>query len=196
MGISSSSVTTKSTSTTPTTTSKTSLPYPTQSGIISSCNKFQNAVSGDYCYIFASNNGITTAELYAWNPILGPNGENCGTQFQAGVDYCVGVSSAAATTTTTSSVIPTQSGIAANCNRIVVAKSGDYCSLFAQDNCMVPSNSPLSPSILYQSLMDLDSYYDGAVIRLVCYFPLVKIQTSTVASTANMRITFSLIFST
>lgn len=129
---------------TPTSSSTTSLPYPTQSGIIASCNKFKDAESGDYCSKFASDNGITTQQLYAWNPVLGANGENCNTLFQAGVDYCVGVSSTSATsssastsptsTTATTSAVPTQSGIAANCNKIVVAKSGDYCYLFAQDN--------------------------------------------------------------
>lgn len=37
--------------------------------------------------------GITTAQLYQWNPVLGSNGENCSLQFQSGIDYCVGVSS-------------------------------------------------------------------------------------------------------
>lgn len=137
-----SSSTTSSTSTTskPTTTTA-SLPYPTQSGIVANCNKFKNAVSGDYCFKFAADNGITPDQLYAWNAILGLNGANCATQFQAGVDYCVGVSSTSSTTTTTTtttSAIPTQSGIAANCNKIVVAKSGDYCYLFAQDNNITP----------------------------------------------------------
>ncbi|KAK0117167.1 hypothetical protein ONS96_013000 [Cadophora gregata f. sp. sojae] len=138
VGVSSSSPTTTTSRPPATTTStKTSLPYPTQSGIIATCNKFKNAVTGDFCSQFATNNGITTAQLYAWNPVLGPNGENCATQFQANVDYCVGVSSSAATSTTkTSSVIPTQSGIAKNCNKIVVAKSGDFCFAFAQNNAI------------------------------------------------------------
>lgn len=49
--------------------------------------------SGDYCYIFAQNNDITTAQLYTWNSALGANGENCGTEFFAGYYYCVGVAS-------------------------------------------------------------------------------------------------------
>ncbi|KAI2464655.1 hypothetical protein F4781DRAFT_436189 [Annulohypoxylon bovei var. microspora] len=48
----------------------TSLPFPTQSGIIATCNKFKDAESGDYCSKFASDNGITTQELYAWNSVL------------------------------------------------------------------------------------------------------------------------------
>ncbi|KAI1458827.1 hypothetical protein F4805DRAFT_114666 [Annulohypoxylon moriforme] len=80
---------TSSSSKPPSTT--TSLPFPTQSGIIATCNKFNDAKKGDYCSKFASDNNITTQQLYAWNPVLGANGENCDTQFQAGVDYCVGV---------------------------------------------------------------------------------------------------------
>lgn len=69
----------------------TSLPYPTQSGITLLCNKYAEAVSGDYCYLFAQKHNITTDELYAWNQILGPDGADCSTQFQAGVDYCVSI---------------------------------------------------------------------------------------------------------
>lgn len=69
--------------------STSSLPYPTQSGIISSCNKYAEAKSGDYCFKFAQDNNISTDDLYKWNPILGPNGANCSTLFQANYDYCV-----------------------------------------------------------------------------------------------------------
>ena len=66
-----------------------SLPYPTQSDITPTCDKYVDAKAGDYCYLFAQNNNITTDELYSWNGILGPNGANCSTEFQAGYDYCV-----------------------------------------------------------------------------------------------------------
>ena len=142
--------------------STSSLPYPTQSGIAPACSKYIEAKNGDYCFIFAQNNNITTDELYSWNTILGPNGANCSTEFQAGYDYCVSTvldpcefphthlgmnqvgvftTSATATSTptptsspTTSSAIPTQSGLASNCNKIVVAQKGDTCSSFAQAN--------------------------------------------------------------
>ncbi|KAG9682340.1 hypothetical protein KCU76_g13871, partial [Aureobasidium melanogenum] len=58
-------------------------PSPTQSGIAANCNEYQIPKSGDYCYMFAQNNNITTDELYAWNTFLGTNGVNCQTQFQA-----------------------------------------------------------------------------------------------------------------
>jgi len=72
-------------------TTTTSSVIPTQSGIAGDCNKIVVAESGDYCFLFAQDNNITTAELYAWNPILGPNGENCSTEFQLNEGYCVSV---------------------------------------------------------------------------------------------------------
>ncbi|KAH8901682.1 hypothetical protein GQ53DRAFT_851663 [Thozetella sp. PMI_491] len=60
---------------------------------VSNCNKFAQAQTGDYCYLFAQNNGITTDQLYAWNAVLGSDGSGCGTEFWAGYWYCVGVSS-------------------------------------------------------------------------------------------------------
>jgi len=68
-------------------------PSPTQSGISPKCNKWAEAGDGDYCYIFAQNNGITTAQLYQWNTVLGSGGANCSTLFWKGEYYCVGVSS-------------------------------------------------------------------------------------------------------
>jgi len=66
-------------------------PSPTQTGMAANCNKWVAAKSGDDCYDFAVANGITQANLYAWNAVLGANGANCGLQFQAGENYCVGV---------------------------------------------------------------------------------------------------------
>jgi hypothetical protein len=67
-------------------------PGPTQSGIINTCNKYAQATSGIGCEDFAAQNGITPKQLYAWNRVLGPNGENCGTSLWANEWYCVGVS--------------------------------------------------------------------------------------------------------
>ncbi|KAF8252101.1 LysM domain-containing protein [Wilcoxina mikolae CBS 423.85] len=69
------------------------VPTPTQpNNIISNCNKYAQAKSGDYCYLFAQNNGITTAQLYAWNSVLGSDGSGCANSFWLGYWYCVGVS--------------------------------------------------------------------------------------------------------
>jgi LysM repeat protein len=83
------------TSTTRTSNTPVSAPGPTQSGITASCDSFAEAVAGQTCTVFASAHGITTSELYAWNPVLGTNGANCATSFWAEEWYCVGVSNSA-----------------------------------------------------------------------------------------------------
>ncbi|KAI1827702.1 hypothetical protein F4861DRAFT_535908 [Xylaria intraflava] len=125
----------KSTTTTASKTSSTSsLPYPTQSGIAFNCNSYATPKAGDSCYQFAGDHHITTDELYAWNKILGANGANCSTEFQVGYDYCIGVATTSTPTTTSSAPAPTQTGLVANCDKIVVAQKGDTCYMFAQEN--------------------------------------------------------------
>ena len=117
-------------------------PSLVQAGIDSQCTKYAEALSGTYCSLFASDNDITLAQLYTWNPILGTNGANCGTLFYANTYYCIGAPSAAATTTTakaatTTSVTapgPTQTGITAACNKFAEVVSGDGCSIFASEH--------------------------------------------------------------
>jgi LysM repeat protein len=132
------------TTTPPISTSTPIAPSPTQSGIVSNCDLYAQAASGDYCSKFAADNSITTTELYAWNAVLGPNGANCNTEFFAGYYYCVGISGSSSPTTTSSSAAtsttavavpsPTQSGIVSNCNGFAQAVSGDYCYEFASNH--------------------------------------------------------------
>lgn len=75
------------------TSSTMSTPEPTQSGIISNCNKFAESIPGLGCDAFAAAKGITPEQLYTWNPILGIAGANCASKFWAGEYYCVGVRS-------------------------------------------------------------------------------------------------------
>ncbi|OBT78531.1 hypothetical protein VF21_01031 [Pseudogymnoascus sp. 05NY08] len=144
--------------TTTTTTPPTGVvtPTPIQDGVISTCNKFAKAASGEYCSLFAGNNGITTAQLYLWNTVLGSNGQNCDSSFWADEYYCVGVSgtSPPATTTSTTPVqtpSPVQDGMVANCNKFALAPAGSYCSLFADNNSITTAqlytwNSVLGPN--------------------------------------------------
>ncbi|PQE27499.1 hypothetical protein CJF31_00009116 [Rutstroemia sp. NJR-2017a BVV2] len=81
------------TSQTSTSVAQVTAPGPTQSGIVSNCNKYDTPTGGVGCYDFATGHNITPAQLYAWNPALGANGANCGTSFWAQEYYCVGVSS-------------------------------------------------------------------------------------------------------
>jgi len=55
--------------------------------MIAGCKKFYQAVSGDYCYLIATNNGIDTATFTSWNPAVG---SGCSTLF-VGYYYCAGV---------------------------------------------------------------------------------------------------------
>lgn len=133
IGVASASTTTSSTITS---TSVVAAPGPTQSGIISSCDLYATPKSGTGCYDFATANNITPAQLYDWNKVLGDNGANCGTQFQAGEYYCIGISGPTTTSATSTKTTPSpvQSGIASNCNKYALPKSGEGCYDFATDN--------------------------------------------------------------
>ncbi|EOD48364.1 hypothetical protein UCRNP2_4885 [Neofusicoccum parvum UCRNP2] len=87
-------VSTPATSTTAaaTTTTSSAAPSPTQdNSIVSSCNRYAQAQDGDYCSLFADENAITAAQLYAWNAVLGSDGSGCDSEFWLGYWYCVGV---------------------------------------------------------------------------------------------------------
>lgn len=100
----------RSTPPAPTPTSSLVIPTPNQpNNAVSNCNKFAQALEGDYCLViyleaiiqktltnvswqlFAERNAITTTQLYAWNQVL-DNGDGCGSSFWKDYWYCVGVS--------------------------------------------------------------------------------------------------------
>lgn len=60
---------------------------PTQSGIISGCNRYYTVVDGDSCNHIEILYGITFAQLYRWNPAIGSNCQTLG----VGDSVCVGV---------------------------------------------------------------------------------------------------------
>ena len=124
------STTTTTTSSVASTSTGVTAPGPTQTGIISNCNAFAEAISGDSCDAFATRNHITDADLYAWNTVLGTGGANCGTSLWAQEYYCVSISALG----------PTQAGIASNCNNFAAAISGDTCDAFATRNGITDAN--------------------------------------------------------
>lgn len=148
-----SSSTSKQTSSSSTTITATSTgvtaPGPTQAGIISTCNKFAESISGLGCYDFAVAEGITPAQLYAWNTILGVDGADCGAELWADEYYCVGVSGSSTPTSTSSTVAstttsvtaagPTQSGIISTCNKFAESISGLGCYDFAVAEGITPA---------------------------------------------------------
>ncbi|KAH3941458.1 hypothetical protein HBI56_198660 [Parastagonospora nodorum] len=122
----------------PTITSVVGAPGPTQSGIISSCNKYALPANLQGCYDFASANGITPTQLYSWNAVLGSNGETCGSAFQAGEYYCVGIQTPSSTKPV-SAPGPTQSGIVASCTKFAKPPAGTGCYDFATQNGITPT---------------------------------------------------------
>ncbi|KAI0595745.1 carbohydrate-binding module family 50 protein [Biscogniauxia sp. FL1348] len=76
-----------------TTSSGPPAPTPTQDGnAVSNCNAYAQAQEGDWCAAFAERNGVREVDLYAWNSVLGANGENCASSLWYGYWYCIGVS--------------------------------------------------------------------------------------------------------
>lgn len=76
------------------TSSTSSLPISTPNqpnNAISNCNRFAASQSGDWCGKFAERNGILLTQLYAWNAVLGADGNGCTSNFWAGYYYCVGI---------------------------------------------------------------------------------------------------------
>ncbi|KAI9642412.1 hypothetical protein NHQ30_009217 [Ciborinia camelliae] len=130
--------TSPSSSSVPTSTSSLGPAGPTHTGQPASCNKWHVVVDGDSCASVAAKYGISTAQLFSWNPAVSTD---CVTNFWLGQAYCVGISgttttpTSATTTTATSVPSPTQEGNAVtNCNKYAQAKDGDSCDIFAERN--------------------------------------------------------------
>jgi LysM repeat protein len=130
---------TPTTSTTTTPTNGISTPTPTQTGMVSNCNKFYLVQSGNTCDSISSANGIPLSLFYTWNPAVG---SNCGFLF---LNYyvCVGVigytpSTTTQTTSTTTSgngvatPTPFETGMVGNCNKFYYTQSGDTCDSIAK----------------------------------------------------------------
>ncbi|KAI0887789.1 uncharacterized protein GGS22DRAFT_154292 [Annulohypoxylon maeteangense] len=93
------------------------------------------------CEIWTKAEGITVAQLYAWNPAVGDQCQN----LWLNTSYCVSADDPKPTTTTTSSAPPptstgvtppgpTQSGIPDNCNKYALTQDEDGCEVFAKRN--------------------------------------------------------------
>ncbi|OAA74234.1 LysM domain-containing protein [Cordyceps fumosorosea ARSEF 2679] len=75
---------------TPTTTSSgPPLPTQTHDGFPMDCKRYVAAKSGDSCWALANDNGVALDVFYKLNPVLGANGENCGSKIWPGYYYCL-----------------------------------------------------------------------------------------------------------
>ncbi|UKZ58866.1 uncharacterized protein TrAtP1_000188 [Trichoderma atroviride] len=120
-------------------------PTPTQSGMVSNCNKFYDVHSNDGCSAIASSQHVDLSSLYKWNPAIKTDCSG----LQASVYVCIGILTTSMSTTsklpTTTSKpsttskpptgiitpTPTQSGMVKNCNKFYDVHSGDGCSAIA-----------------------------------------------------------------
>ncbi|KAH8895446.1 hypothetical protein GQ53DRAFT_641974, partial [Thozetella sp. PMI_491] len=106
-------------------------PTPTQPGTIASnCNKFYFVQPGSTCSQVLSANGITIAQLFAWNSGVGAD---C-TGMWPSVYLCVGVLGSSTPSSTTSAgngittPTPTQPpSIVSNCNKFYFVQPGTTC---------------------------------------------------------------------
>ncbi|EHK22021.1 uncharacterized protein TRIVIDRAFT_124493, partial [Trichoderma virens Gv29-8] len=130
-------------------------PMPTQSGMVSNCNKFYDVHSGDGCSAIASSQHVDLSSFYKWNPAVKTDCSG----LQASVYVCIGVATTSASSTTSTSAskptttsklasttskptttskstgiitpTPTQSGMVKNCNKFYDVRAGDGCAVIA-----------------------------------------------------------------
>ncbi|KAM7199498.1 hypothetical protein V8F20_005682 [Naviculisporaceae sp. PSN 640] len=142
--------TSRTTTTTTTPGNGITTPTPTQPpSIVSNCNKFYFVQPGTGCSTVLSVNGISLAQLYAWNSGVGAD---CSGMW-AGVHLCVGVIGGApapttttrTTTTTTrgngvATPTPTQPGMVTNCKTFYKVGSGDTCDTITSKTSVSRAN--------------------------------------------------------
>ena len=104
-------------------------PLPTQPGMVSNCNKFVKINAGDTCDSISFWNN---AEGGQWVKLWNGQSEAC-TGLIAGDYACIGVIQPTATTGANgiTTPLPTQTGIASNCNKFVKVNPGDTCNIVA-----------------------------------------------------------------
>ncbi|KAL7902726.1 carbohydrate-binding module family 50 protein [Trichoderma sp. SZMC 28014] len=108
-------------------------PTPTQSGMVSNCNRFYDVHSNDGCSAIARSQHVDLSSLYKWNPAIKTDCSG----LQASVYVCVGIATTSISTTTSkpptgiTTPTPTQSGMVKNCNKFYDVHSGDSCLAIA-----------------------------------------------------------------
>ncbi|CAG8900267.1 unnamed protein product [Penicillium egyptiacum] len=122
IGVGSTNVTATSTATTTSTgtsTQTTASIGPTQTRVVSGCQKFYTVVDGDNYSTIESEFGISLTEFYQWNPSISS------TYGSLWLGYTYYIKGPASTTTTTGPNAPTQTGIVSNCDKYYTVVDGD-----------------------------------------------------------------------
>lgn len=86
VGKKSTSPPTTKTSTTKTTTAAYGTPTPTQTGMVTGCEKFHKVLQGEYCAQISDDSGVPLSDFLAWNPDVGSDCRNLKYDFYV----CVG----------------------------------------------------------------------------------------------------------
>jgi LysM repeat protein len=116
-------------------------PTPTQTGMVTNCNKFYDVVSGDGCYSIAQSYSIPLNSFYSWNPAVGTSCASLWPNYYVCVSTVGYASSPASTTTPPTTVTPgngittptpTQTGMVKNCDKFYDVQTGDGCYSIAQ----------------------------------------------------------------
>ncbi|RDW76308.1 LysM peptidoglycan-binding domain-containing protein [Aspergillus mulundensis] len=138
-------VTTTTTKTsTSTTTTTGGAPGATQSGQITTCNRWDLVQPGDTCSVYLDKYpGLTLAKLVEWNPAIGSQCQS----LWVDTYLCTGVEGYTAPTTTTTAAptttapsngvttpSPIQPGMTTSCASFHEVQSGDTCASIAQSN--------------------------------------------------------------
>ncbi|PMD16786.1 carbohydrate-binding module family 50 protein [Hyaloscypha hepaticicola] len=170
--VSESPTSTSSVSTTTTSTSVSATP--------TACTKHYTVVSGDYCYLIETNFGITSAQLYAWNPTLDANCD-----LSIGQVLCVSESptstSSSSTQVSTTSTSSTSSSPTAACTKTYKVVSGDYCYL-------IETNFGITSAQLYAWNPTLDANCDLSIGQILCVSESpVSSSSSTLTSTSSTK---------
>ncbi|KAK0641333.1 hypothetical protein B0T16DRAFT_419663 [Cercophora newfieldiana] len=110
-------------------------PEQTQGGMVDNCDAFYFVKQGENCETVLSKNGITLAQLYAWNPSVG---STCNGLW-AEVNVCVSIiGHTPSTTTTTGNGIatptPVQPGMVSNCDAFYFVPKGETCETVLSKN--------------------------------------------------------------
>lgn len=112
-------------------------PTPTQSGMVSNCNKFARIQSTTTCESIANYYKISLADILKWNTGFNKDCTNLWLDTYACVGVIGGGSSPPPTTTTSrpgngvATPTPTQPGMVSNCNKFARIQSTTTCSSIA-----------------------------------------------------------------
>ncbi|KAK8036495.1 LysM domain-containing protein [Apiospora marii] len=128
-------------------------PSPTQPGMVSNCDKFYFVPPDTPCNAVLSANGITLAQLYAWNAGVGDDCRGLWARVYVCV-HAIGAPTATPTTkptaTTTRTTTTAGNGIAtptpsmpnmvSNCKRFYKVASGDDCTVISSKQGVTVAN--------------------------------------------------------